>query len=352
MSPRLQRVAGLVLCALRYLLSPFVGTAGIDEVEAKFYAFGCFRNPNAWTKRVHCQLQEWPSCAKAARAHDPYASIWLLEGLATRLFDSHIRHNLKFPWLTDSRAQEDVISSFLLVLHTGAGMSLAGFTLSKCSAGAPMPSVSAAIEEFLALANEQALPTYRHCMVEPLGLVVRTLYPQWTSLISGLLSATSHEDCALFWHGSGRGLYFSPLQVIPSRRFRHWDLDRAASDAPTDRLRMNLISGFFWAMTLVNIRHPEVVAHFLGGRPVEHWSPDTVAISDGVSAALLVWHHLTGDNTVTDHFLGNVPSRAHEGLRRLWDDQIVSFSRRRLTHGYEPLRHNARIGDVFQFQGP
>ena len=351
-APLLDGLSAFILSASRYLLSPFAGAAGIAEMRAKFYAFRCFRNPDAWTERTHCQLHDWPQCVKASQAHDSYTSIWLLEGCATRLIDSHIRKNRDLPWLADSAAQKEMVAASLLALHTGAGMSLAKFALSRCSAGATMPLLSAVIEEFLAVANERTLPNYRDCMVEPLGLVVRTLYPQWMSLISRLLSASSHEDCALFWHGSGRGLYFSPLQIVPSRRLRYWTLDEAVSDAPADHMRANLISGFFWAMTLVNIRHPEVLPYFLGGRSMEHWKPHATAISDGVSAALLVWHYLTGDTAVIEHFLGHLPSRAQMGLERFWEDQMVSFSRRRFVQANQRLHRDDRIGDIFQFQKP
>jgi hypothetical protein len=186
--------------------------------------------------------------------------------------------------------------------------------------------------------------------LEALGLVVRSLFPQFILPISNhMVAIASPRAFALFWHGVGRGLYFNPLHLcIP---ISHWSLDEMLSIAPDVDARGNLLSGFFWAMTLVNIRHPEVITYFLGGRPIEHWEPDFAAISDGVSAALLVWHHLTGDNGTTEHFLGHVPSAARERLRRFWEDQIVSLSYRRLTHEYDRLRRDDRIADIFRFQG-
>lgn len=327
----------------------FVGVAAAEEIQAKIHAFGCFRNLDAG--ETQHELQDWPKCVKATRAHDPCTSMWLLEGWATRVIDSHFKTNLDLPWLAVSGAGKEMLSASRLALHTGAGMSFARFTLSRWTVNAQEPSLGAVIEEFLEVAGERALPNYRRCLVEPLGLVVRTLYSQLTSPISRLLYARSREDCALFWHGSGRGLYFSPLQMVPSVRLRNWSLDEAVSNAPGVEARANLLSGFFWAMTLVNIRHPEVITYFLGGRPIEHWEPDVAAISDGVSAALLVWHHLTGDHATTEHFLGHVPSDARERLRRFWEDQIVSLSYRRLTHEYDRLRRDDRIADIFRFQG-
>ena len=349
-SPLSQRLSDFALSASRTWLSSIGRAAAIDELRAKIHAFGCFRNPDAWTQGIHFDIRNWAKCVEASHAQDPYTSMWLLEGWATRLVDCHLQTDFKFPWLSLSGAKTERLYASRLVLHTGAGMSFARFTLSQWTAAAAMPSLGAVIQEFLQIASERALPNYRACLVEPFGLVVRNLYPQLIPAISRLLSECSREEFDLFWHGSGRGLYFSPLHLVPGLPLRRWSFYEATSNAPNPIALRNLISGFFWSVTLVNIRQPEVVTRFLGSRSMKDWEVVAQAISDGVSAALLVWHHLTEDNRVTEHFLDHVPCPAPDALRRFWVDQIVSFSRLRLAHEYEHLRRDDRIADVFRYQ--
>ena len=349
--PLSQRLSEFFTAASRNWIPAIGRDAGIEEMRAKIHAFGCFRNPEAWIQGPQCTLQDWPLFVEASHSFDPYTAIWLKEGWATRLIDRHLRANSEFPCLSISGAQSETLSASRLTLHTGAGMSFAKFTLSKWAATAQMPALGSVIDEFIERSGERALPNYRRCVVEPLGLVVRTLHPHLMAPISRLLSARSDEECASFWHGSGRGLYFDPIHFVPFVPMRRWSLDEAVSSAPGACARANLLSGFFWAMTLVNIQHPEVVIGFLGSMPVEHWRQDASAVADGVSAAILVWHHLTGDHAVAEHFFEHVPSRAPETLRRLWEDQIVSLARRRLADDYQKLRQEDRIADIFRFRG-
>ncbi len=350
LSPVNHRLADLALSTSRMLCPVQEVSLRITETRNKLHAFRSFRSPESFSREAHRQNFSWGRCLIESKRNDAFTSVWLLEGWSNRIADEYWQTNSNAPSLKDSESTHDPTGRFNLPLHTGAGLSFARRVIARCLASPGTTRIREAADSFVQLALERAVPQYFDCILEALGLVVRNLYPQFIESFSSAMAANSLDAFALFWHGVGRGLYFDPIHLIPGVPMRRWSLDEAVSSAPGNCARANVLSGFFWALTLVNIRHPEVVTSFLGSRPVEQWKRNAAAVSDGVSAALLVWHHLTGDTAITEHFLCHVPSRAHETLRPFWGDQIVALSRRRLTYEYETLRRDDRIADIFRFQ--
>jgi hypothetical protein len=98
---------------------------------------------------------------------------------------------------------------------------------------------------------------------------------------------------ALFWHGVGRGLYFSPTNFLPSACWAWGGLEKAGAEPPHEVGRLNAVAGLAWALTLVNVRHPGILELFVARYGAR--LGDDRAFANGVRSAALVWHHWAPD---------------------------------------------------------
>ena len=145
----------------------------------------------------------------------------------------------------------------VLPLHTGASLWLAERLLAELARGAP---AAAALERWRQLCTAALRPGHAGLAVEALGLTARHLDPQRVAALAELLRSTAPELAELFWHGVGRGLYFAPTHLPPWTGAARRAFAKAWSEPPDLPGRANATAGLAWALTLVNVRHPEVVA--------------------------------------------------------------------------------------------
>ena len=209
-----------------------------------------------------------------------FTALWVAEGLAY------------------SRSPDELDLEALqagIPLHTGMGMRLAREALRDLERGDDR-RLGRLPEE----ARKRSRPGYGRLTFEPLGFVARTLHPGRTSDIDRRLERSAPELRAWLWHGVGRGLYFSPTGD---------PLVQARSAAPDEVGRRNATAGAAWALTLVNLRHPEVVAAFLAG--LDHRAETEHAVVNGITSAALLWLDGHGlDPTLTAFLDPPAPDRA------------------------------------------
>ncbi len=198
----------------------------------------------------------------------------------------------------------------LVPLHAGTSVALAIRGLATAPPGRP-ELLGPALDGFLLAARKAAEPGWEDVVVEGLGLVAWTLHRRRLREIEEALARRRTGVRELFWHGVGRGLYFAPSQVLRVRTATRRAVELARS-APADETgRMGALAGIAWALTLVNLRSPEVVAEALAlaggelvpGGPVEQ----------GICAALLVWTATAGWDATVDRFVGRAARAAAHG---------------------------------------
>lgn len=244
------------------------------ETRNKLTAFHFFRNPDLYVPITG----DWTSQIAACRERTPFESIWLMEGIAGRIAEAmNIGVSLR-----DCAEVPAEIEETTMALHTGAAAVLARKAVEND-----------AVAKFLEEAEDIAFPGYRRCLVEALGLVVRNLHPERLAEVSQQSADHSEEDYLLFWHGCGRGFYFNPLQMTPFAYVRRKSFERTVEAAPCPAAAENVIAGFVWAKTLVNIERPEILEKFLNSGFRERWIEHDSAIENGVESAKCVWRHLT-----------------------------------------------------------
>jgi hypothetical protein len=112
-------------------------------------------------------------------------------------------------------------------------------------------------------------------------------------------------------------------------------LARVHRELPAGPARRNATAGLAWALTLVNTRHPDVVAVALERTATEIADPaEATAVANGISSALLVWHDLVGLDAHLAAFLAHRPEPPCDAL---WRDLVAAPATAALERAYPRL---------------
>jgi hypothetical protein len=176
-----------------------------------------------------------------------------------------------------------------------------------------------ALDGFFELCHANSCPGWHENSIEAMGLAVRTLHP---NLLTRVSAAIGEIDCSaqrLFWHGVGRALYFVPMNFVTFGGSHERALHAAIDEAPTLEDRCNTVAGLVWAVTLVNIRHPAVLANLLRlSRAIRM----PAAVTNGVVSVLMVWKDMvpeTGE-VLRPYFRSTPPTPPYSGF---WNDLVA-----------------------------
>ncbi len=324
----LQRSAAAVQAALP-------GEAGSDwrELANKLEAFGLFQQAPLWVgvaPGADLPLQEQ---LRRASALGGYRSVWAAEGLGYANAESAWETGRAPGWLAGSPG----LQGAFLPLHTGAALSFAGRLLAAEEA-----RTREGVARWLALWEGNTRAGYAGLTAEALGLVARNLYPHLVPRLAGTLAALAPLLAEYFWHGVGRGLYFAPTHALPNSGSHGRAFEKARREPPDEAGRRNATAGLAWALTLVNLRHPEVVAGVL--RRYRLGS----AFANGVASAVVVWHEIVGRDAHLEAFL------AYRGpdLGGRWNDLVAGPCEEALQSFASQLRRGPGLADLFRFQPP
>jgi hypothetical protein len=275
------------------------------EVANKIGAYRTFGSASRWL-HMHGDLLSIAAVPERLRKLDRYAAVWAMEGASYyharrggRLRTSMVQRMPRAAWLT---------------LHTGAGLAWAEAALrSARSAG-----VQHMLDDFWDCCRREALDGYHEAAFEALGLVAVTLYPHLVSGMADCLGRASDDRSGLFWHGVGRGLYFLPAAFLPWRVAQRRAPMLAGYWPATGTARASAWAGLAWAVTLVNMRDPEVVENWLleyGGEVRWH-----DALRNGLTSALIVWLAASPRDPSIERFGRFRPVHASLSSVHLWDD--------------------------------
>lgn len=278
-------------------------------------------------------------------AHETiYHALWTLEAMG---------HRRAAQGSMDNRSQSGLPDAFtglppgsLVPVHAGAGLALMAPVVESLPAVAPQATdqrvSTTSLEELLHLCRVSALPHHAEILFESLGLLLHNLKPRWLAPVAQRLASIDPKLPAYLWHGAGRGMYFAPSQLLPGGWRRALNKAHRLSDREA---RRGLTSGFVWALVLVNIRHPEVLADFL--RTCHEDIPDSDALIHGTVAPLLVWWRAAGHDPTLQRFLEHVPTS--RVARRLWLDVVRRPAQQAFENWLPALERSARWGSLMRF---
>jgi len=213
---------------------------------------------------------------------DRFTAVWVAEGLGY-FYTQNALSRSRCRRLFQNEEAERLSMQMIIPLHTGCGLALAEAALQ----GADAAHLQNRLQDFWHLCVENARESYAEMTFESLGLVAITLFPQLVSPIEQELMLSAAHLGGYFWHGVGRGLYFSPSTFVPVRTTRSAALEMSQRLSMTGEGRRNALAGFAWALTLVNIRHARVIELCL--RDHEREILDLDAFSKGMASATKLW---------------------------------------------------------------
>lgn len=282
-----------------------------QEFQNKLQAFHLFEHVDlvlGISPNMSLRLDEMISKASAL---GPFFAPWATEGLGhyyTRLRTAgHVSGRI-----LDHETTQRLLPESMVPVHAGMGLALAEMMLAQRQNNA------ITVETFLRLCRENASPQFLGTTIEALGLVVRNLYPELMESLSQHFWHTDQELFEYFWHGVGRGIYFAPGNFLPYWSASWQGYEMCLREPPNDAGRRNAVAGFSWAATLVNLRHPDIIASFLV-RHGESLAADE-AFANGVFSALVVWLGCAPNDTSVASLLQYQPGL--ESVRSFWETQV------------------------------
>jgi hypothetical protein len=258
-----------------------------QEIRNKWRCFGLFDEVRSGLRHAIPSGGLLTKYVSKATTLEPYRALWVTEGLGQVYGDTALTTGPEPRGLLCGSDTNRLPPGSVIPLHTGLGLAFADRVLRQLPFRPQPTDLRAAVDRFVRLCRRNARPDAAEAALEALGLVVRNLYPRLVPAVDRLLAGHDGELLALFWHGVGRGLYFSPTNFLPSACWAWPGLEQARSEPPHELGRVNAVAGLSWALTLVNVRSPGVLELFLD-RHGGHLEGDG-AFTDGLTAAALVW---------------------------------------------------------------
>lgn len=316
--------------------TPEEGRASLEEFQNKVQAFYLFEYVDAVLGFPQDAPLDLAAMLHKTHALGPFFSVWATEGAG---------HYYAYQLATGSAPPHGILSEApdvpvenLIPLHTGMGLALAEASLNQHSAP------EAVAEGFIQLCRRNSRHEYWPAAVEALGLVVRNLRPELIAPLDQFFSSVRDDMRAYFWHGIGRGHYFAVFNSLPLANSPGQGFEMCLQ-SPHELGRLNAVSGFVWAMTLVNLRHPEIIASWL-----DRWSAMITddAVANGIFAALVVWACCAPDDHLVRTLSQHQPAGGNSILHRAWDNQVRQSAH--LALRYRRLKATPEIAKIFRYQ--
>ena len=316
------------------------GKIAWDEFNNKLQAFSLFKFADTVINRAPQGHWSLPELVDRALQLGDYSSVWVIEGLGSYYADLQLKHGGLPDHLLSDVQSRMLPAAGVLPLHTGMGLVFAESVLQAMNDATPQPVL---LDRLVALCRNNSQEGYWGAVFEALGLVARNLYPHLITSID-LHLRQNEELLAYFWHGIGRGLYFVPTNFFPFHSAPWRAFDMCLREPPHETGRHNTVAGLAWALTLVNIRQPEIVAAFLKHHEKDMGEGDAVA--NGICSAMMIWR----DSSPNDRYLNALAQYQPDSfLTPLWQKFVKESSDLARTY-YPVLKTQQRLGELFRYQ--
>ena len=322
----------------------------LKETATKLEAFRLFASV-AQDLRLPETLPSLPELIRFADRLPAWQRSFSQEGITHHYVNKIPPAQLEAGLLADPELPETA----MVPMHAGLGLSLAMDALDTQGLSPSADELEGALTGFIEGCRAHSRPGWAESAIEGLGLAVRTTHPHLRNPVSEVLGQMDPTAQYLFWHGLGRSLYFLPKHFLSIGNSHERALESAVREAPTPECRRNAVAGLVWAVTLVNIKSPEIVEAFLRkAAPLR--MPE--AFTNGVISALMVWKHMVpdGDHTLTPYLRSVSPSGIHGGR---WHDLIAEPARQAFEMTFPVLirpvattgsgAFTPTIGSLFQY---
>jgi hypothetical protein len=318
-----------------------------QEFRNKLQAFSSFEYVDSTLQlsgKTEISLQE---LVERTEALGPYLSVWATEGLGNYFAETFLERGKAPRNLLKGERADALPARGLAALHAGMGLAIANYLLRKIEPQSSESEIRRVLEQFVALCQDNSRDGYDRAAFEALGLVTRNLYPQLIPVLERHLSETSDNLSGYFWHGIGRAIYFAPTNSLPDNNSMRRALTMTQQEPPHEMGRRNALAGLCWALTLVNIRQPEILELFLKQHG-DHLS-DSHAFINGVSSSVMIWRDSARGDTYLDALCQHEPDSSDATLAERWEQMVRRPCLEALQRVYPVLKKQRRLGEVFHY---
>jgi len=311
-----------------------------QEFQNKLRAFDLFEHADLMIGPLSQEGFAIQNAVTRLALRERWNSVWVAEGISWHYATSK---RINVPSLLPENAAW--AAKYLVPLHTGMGMSLGEAALRNTSL-APGRIVDS-LNQFFEVCRSHSRKGCQGAAYETLGLVARTLSPHLIRPIDRVLSQVDSVKLAYFWHGVGRAMYFLPTAFFPADWLALQAMQKAGREAPHTLGRLNATAGVAWAFTLVNIRHPQVLAAFFNR--LGDTLPSADAIANGVGSALMFWRQCAGEDVYWRALSRQSGMLAGTQGSASWERYVVQPCRF-ATRFSEIVAERHQISDMFRYR--
>ena len=243
-----------------------------------------------------------------------------------------------------NKETESLPEKTLLMMHAGQGMCFAKTQVANLTPFSSDSEFDTAIEKFLKLCRDNSREGFFGPTAESLGLCCRTWYRRLLPKVSERLALMDRDGYEFFWHGAGRSMFFSPLNIFPgSPPWYSTELE-----PPDDIARRNARSGAAWAFTVVNSLQPEIMANFLTRQFNLVSSND--AFIEGVTSTLIMAGDMYPGHKYIPLFCNYQPDKSKPEMVAAWNKNIGTGFFDKVNRYREVLRKHNKLGEVFRYK--
>jgi hypothetical protein len=276
-------------------------------------------------------------------AEDNFHNLWLREG-AGHL--AGMAASLSSQGLLTSGDAGRLPDTALVPLHAGMGTAFGERLFEGLPANPSKSDVDRAVRRFADMCAANCRPGWEDGTMEPLGLVVRCLYPQLLTPVAETMQAIEPRLRLLFWHGVGRGLYFVPANFLPYSGGRKSMLESAMRETCDSEERRNVLAGLLWAVTLVNLRHPAIVKSTARACSELKLHDE---FTNGMLSAVLAWHQMAPRDV--EHIeTYTSPEKKREGDGLFWRYWVATPAREAVEEIFPGLERRNRIASLYTYR--
>ena len=120
-------------------------------------------------------------------------------------------------------------------------------------------------------------------------------------------------------------------------------------EEPQDDLRRrSMLSGFAWAVTVVNMRQPVIMETLLKYHGEEFAEND--AFSNGVMSSMMMRYDTTPDDPDIDRFRNYQPSSNDPNVIERWNHLVKEPCEKALEGFYPVLKERHHLEEIFHYQ--
>jgi len=279
----------------------------------------------------------------------PFPALWAVEGAGKDLAESRMARDLNPRELLPDAQLDRKWDKALLMLHAGMGLGFAKYYVERLPSSASDDQVRNAVTRTVELCRNNSRQGYYGAAIESLGLVSRFLgSAAFCRRVHHALGECASDSVGFFWRGVGRAVYFHPLNFMPGFVRPCRAIHMCETEAPNPEMKEAMLAGVAWAMTVVNMTHPQVMEWILENH--DDYFSGSPGFFNGVVSSIVMRYDTTPDDPRIMQFRNHRPNPGNPVLCGLWSSRIKGSLETAMNWVYPVLKRCNQLDQVFRYQ--